>query len=62
MYLDADNSYIKIINTSFIDRLEVHINTLVKKEAHIILTHTPPPPPHTHTPTTVIKYGNINLR
>ena len=32
---------------SFIDKLEVHINTIVKKEAYITLAHT-------HT--TIIKY------
>ena len=39
------------INKSFIDRLVIHINTIVKKEAYITLTHTHthPPPPHTHT-------------
>ena len=35
----------------FIDRLEVHINTIVKKGAYITLTHP-----------TIIKYVNINLR
>ena len=33
-------------NKSCIDRFEVHINTIVKKETYITLTHT-----HTHTPT-----------
>ena len=28
------------VNKSFIDRLKVHINTTVKKEAYITLTHT----------------------
>ena len=44
-----------IINKSFIDRLEVHINKIVKKGAYITLTHT-------HIHTTIIKYVNINLR
>ena len=28
------------VNKSFIDRLEVHFNTIVKKKAYITLTHT----------------------
>ena len=36
-------------NKSVVDRLEVHINTIVKKGAYITLTHTPTPtPPHTY--------------
>ena len=42
-------------NKSFIDRLEVHINTIVKKGAYITLTHT-------HTHITIIQYVNINIR
>ena len=37
------------INKSFIDRLVVHINTIVKKK-HTLHLHTPP------THTTIIKY------
>ena len=36
--------FLLINNKYFIDRLEVHINTIVKKGAFITLTHT-----HTHT-------------
>ena len=32
-----------IDNKSFIDRLEVHINTILKKGAYINLTHYSPP-------------------
>ena len=36
-------------NKSFTDRLEVHINTIVKKGAYITLTHT-----HTHSHTHIL--------
>ena len=47
---------------SCIDRLRVHINTIVtKNKAYKTLTHPPTPPPP-HKPTTIIKYDNITLR